>query len=208
MPKRSVIGPYLQFGEKLGRILRQISPKRCEKLAINYSGKVNEVETNPVSRAILKGFLEEAGGSEVNQVNVTALAKSLGLKVLETKENATGEFTDLVEVRATSGEHSYSVAGTFVGSSPRIVRINDLLVEARPQGVLLILEHNDVPGIVGQVGTTLGDHSINIANMSLSRDHVGGEALTVLNLDSEPSEQAKSALLAKQDIRTVKVITV
>ncbi len=71
----AVIAPYLAFGEKLGRFLRQVAPKRCEMLSINYSGKVNEFETSPISRYILKGFLEEAGGGEVNPVNVTSLAQ-------------------------------------------------------------------------------------------------------------------------------------
>src|SRR6202011_476641 len=182
----AIIGPYLTFGEQLGRFLRQIGPKRCESLSINYSGKVNEHETSPISRYVLKGFLEEAGGQEVNAVNVTSFAKTLGLKTSETKENVIGEFSDLVEVQAAAGHEIVSVAGTFIGASPRLVRINGRHIEARPVGVLLLLENNDVPGIVGQIGTVLGDHRVNIANMSLSRDHAGGEALTVLNLDTAP----------------------
>ncbi|MBV9674328.1 MAG: phosphoglycerate dehydrogenase, partial [Verrucomicrobia bacterium] len=144
-----VIGPYLDFGEKLGRFLRQIAPRRTDNLVINYSGKVNDVETAPVSRYVLKGFLQEAGGPEVNAVNATTLAKTLGLKTLETKDNAVGEFTDLVELEASGGGEKASVAGTFIGSSSRIVRINGRHVEALPSGVLLLLENNDVPGIVG-----------------------------------------------------------
>jgi D-3-phosphoglycerate dehydrogenase / 2-oxoglutarate reductase len=202
----AIIGPYLDFGEKLGRLLRQLAPRRCELLRINYSGKVNEVETTPISRYVLKGFLEEAGGQEVNQVNVTSLAQTLGLKVIETKESVTGEFTDLVEIEASDGSTTVSVAGTFIGSSPRIVRVNDRLVEARPVGVLLVLENRDVPGIVGQIGTLLGEHQVNIANMSLSRDHVGGEALTVLNLDSPPGEEIIEAILSNPNIKSARVV--
>ena len=201
-----VIRPYLDFGEKLGRFLRQVAPKRCETLAINYSGKVNDVETSPISRYVLRGFLEEAGGQEVNPVNVTSLAQILGLKTIETKEGATGEFTDLVELEASGQGETVSVAGTFIGSSPRIVRINGRHVEARPKGVLLLLENNDVPGIVGQIGTVLGTHGVNIANMSLSRDHRGGEVLTVLNLDSAPDEPMLAAILANTNIKTARVV--
>ena len=74
----AVIAPYLAFGEKLGRFLRQVAPKRCEMLSINYSGKVNEFETSPISRYILKGFLEEAGGGDVNPVNATSLRQDAG----------------------------------------------------------------------------------------------------------------------------------
>jgi D-3-phosphoglycerate dehydrogenase len=96
----AVIAPYLAFGEKLGRFLRQVGPKRCETLSINYSGKVNDFETSPISRYVLKGFLEEAGGGEVNAVNVASLANTLGLRTVETKNSVIGEFTDLVELQA------------------------------------------------------------------------------------------------------------
>jgi D-3-phosphoglycerate dehydrogenase len=202
----AVIAPYLAFGEKLGRFLRQVAPKRCEMLAINYSGKVNEFETSPISRYILKGFLEEAGGGEVNPVNATSLASTLGLKIVETKDSAAGEFTDLVDLVAVGHGETVSVAGTFIGSSPRIVRINGRHVEARSVGVLLLLENHDVPGIVGQIGTVLGAHAVNIANMSLSRDHRGGEVLTVLNLDSVPDETILESILANPNIRSAKVV--
>jgi D-3-phosphoglycerate dehydrogenase / 2-oxoglutarate reductase len=202
----ALVRPYLDFGRKLGKFLRQIAPKRCDELAINYSGRVNDVETTPISRSLLRGFLEEAGGQDVNEVNVTALAQTLGLKVVETRETATGEFADLVEAQARSGSERVSVAGTFIGASPRIVMVNHRHVEARPKGVLLILENQDVPGIVGQIGTLLGSSQINIANMSLSRDHVGGEALTVLNLDSSPSTDVLDAILKNPSIKSAKVV--
>ncbi len=202
----AVIAPYLAFGEKLGRFLRQVAPKRCEMLSINYSGKVNEFETSPISRYILKGFLEEAGGGEVNPVNATSLAATLGLKTIETKDSAAGEFTDLVDLQAVGHGETVSVAGTFIGSSPRIIRINGRHVEARSVGVLLLLENHDVPGIVGQIGTVLGAHSVNIANMSLSRDHRGGEVLTVLNLDSVPDETIIESLLTNPNIKSARVV--
>ncbi|MBV8141195.1 MAG: phosphoglycerate dehydrogenase [Verrucomicrobia bacterium] len=202
----AVVAPYLAFGEKLGRFLRQVAPKRCETLSINYSGKVNEFETSPISRYILKGFLEEAGGGEVNPVNATSFAQILGLKIVETKDSASGEFTDLVDLQADGDGETVSVAGTFIGASPRIVRINGRHVEARSVGVLLLLENHDVPGIVGQIGTILGAHAVNIANMSLSRDHRGGEVLTVLNLDSVPDETIIESILANPNIRSARVV--
>jgi len=202
----AVIAPYLAFGEKLGRFLRQVAPRRCETLSINYSGRVNDFETSPISRYILKGFLEEAGGGEVNPVNATSLAKTLGLKTIETKDSAAGEFTDLVDLQAVGHGETVSVAGTCIGASPRIVRINGRHVEARSVGVLLLLENHDVPGIVGQIGTVLGAHAVNIANMSLSRDHRGGEVLTVLNLDSVPDETIIESILANPNIRSAKVV--
>src|ERR1700738_3462439 len=86
----AVVGPHLRFGEKLGRFLSQIAPHRVETLNINYSGKVNEVDTTTITRAVLKGFLQMAGGIEINEVNAPAFAESLGLKITQTRLSAAG----------------------------------------------------------------------------------------------------------------------
>src|SRR5207248_5765753 len=98
----SIIGPHLRFGEKLGRFLSQVAPRRVDELKINYSGKVNEMDTAPITRAVLKGFLQNAGGADVNEVNAPAFAESLGLKVTETRLSAAGDYTDLVELSAAA----------------------------------------------------------------------------------------------------------
>src|SRR5262249_42039963 len=130
----SIIGPHLRFGEKLGQFLSQIAPRRAEQLNINYSGKVNEVDTTAITRAILKGFLQCAGGNEVNEVNAPALAEALGLKINETRLSAVGDYTDLLELSATAEGKTVSVGGAFFGATPRIVSVNTRPVEARPHG--------------------------------------------------------------------------
>jgi D-3-phosphoglycerate dehydrogenase / 2-oxoglutarate reductase len=202
----AIIGPHLRFGEKLGKFLSQIAPKRAESLNINYSGKVKEVDTTAVTRAVLKGFLQVAGGSEVNEVNALAFAETLGLKVSESRLSAPGDYTDMLEISAVGEGKSVSVGGAFFGATPRIVSINSRLVEARPQGVVLVLENTDRPGMVGRIGTLLGQHGVNIATMSLSRNQAGGTALTVLNLDTAPSEQLLSDIRAGEDIHSAQVI--
>ncbi|HEX4086341.1 MAG TPA: phosphoglycerate dehydrogenase [Chthoniobacteraceae bacterium] len=202
----AIIGPYLALGEKMGRLLSQLAPKRCETLNINYSGKVAEVDTAAVSRAVLRGFLFAACGREVNQVNAPALAANLGIKVTESRISAPGEFTDLIEISAGGDGNTASIAGTFFGATPRLVKINNRYVEARPEGVLLLLENRDRPGIVGMLGSMLGEDRVNIAGMSLSRNQEGGEALTILNLDTPPSEAVLKKLLAEEDIRSASVI--
>jgi D-3-phosphoglycerate dehydrogenase len=204
---RALIGPHLELGAKLGLFLSQFAPKRCDKLTITYSGRINELDTVPVSRAVLKGFLASAGGAEVNEVNAPSLAENLGLKVCETRESTAGDFAEMIEVAATSGGESASVAGTFFGSSPRIVKINGGFVEARPSGVLLLLENRDRPGMVGHYGTLMGRHNVNIASMSLSRNEAGGRALVVLNLDNAPGEAVLKDVLAVEDVYSAKVIT-
>ncbi|MDQ3627199.1 MAG: phosphoglycerate dehydrogenase [Verrucomicrobiota bacterium] len=202
----AIIGPHLRFGEKLGRFLSQLAPKRAEHLNINYSGKVNEVDTTAITRSVLKGFLQNAGGTDINDVNAPAFAASLGLKITETRLSAAGDYTDLLELSVASEGQTVSVAGAFFGATPRIVDINSRPVEARPHGVVLVLENTDRPGIVGRIGTLLGDHGVNIATMSLSRNEAGGTALTVLNLDTAPDDELLDRIRTSEDIRSAQVI--
>ena len=202
----AIIGPHLRFGEKLGRFLSQLASKRVETLNINYSGKVNEVDTTAITRSILKGFLQIAGGSEVNEVNAPSFAKTLGLEVSESRLSAPGDYTDMLELSAAGEGKTVSVGGAFFGVTPRIISINSRPVEARPHGVVLVLENTDRPGMVGRVGTLLGGHGVNIATMSLSRNQAGGTALTVLNLDTTPSEKLLTEIRASEDIHSAQVI--
>jgi len=202
----AIIGPHLRFGEKLGRFLSQLASKRVETLNINYSGKVNEVDTTAITRSILKGFLQIAGGNEVNEVNAPSFAKTLGLEVSESRLSAPGDYTDMLELSAAGEGKTVSVGGAFFGVTPRIISINSRPVEARPHGVVLVLENTDRPGMVGRVGTLLGGHGVNIATMSLSRNQAGGTALTVLNLDTAPSEKLLREIRASEDIHSAQVI--
>src|SRR5438270_72194 len=202
----AVVGPHLRFGEKLGRFLFQLAPKRVESLNINYSGKVNEVDTTAITRSVLKGFLQGSGGSEINEVNAPAFAESLGVKITESRLSAAGDYTDLLELSAVAEGKTVSVAGAFFGATPRIVNVNSRHVEARPHGVVLVLENTDRPGIVGRIGTLLGDYGVNIATMSLSRNQAGGTALTVLNLDTTPDEMLLTKIRNSDDIKSAQVI--
>jgi D-3-phosphoglycerate dehydrogenase / 2-oxoglutarate reductase len=202
----AIVGPHLRFGEKLGRFLSQVSPKRVENLHINYSGKVNEVDTTAITRSILKGFLHLAGGDDVNEVNAPAFAETLGMKVTESRLSAPGDYTDLLELSAVAEGKTVAVAGAFFGATPRIVSINNRPVEARPHGVVLVLENSDRPGMVGRIGTLLGAHGVNIATMSLSRNQAGGRALTVLNLDTAPPVELLEEIAASDDIHSAQVV--
>jgi len=108
-------------------------------------------------------------------------------------------------VVATAGDEEVSAAGTFFAGHPRLVRFNGLSVEANTEGVLFFLENRDRPGIVGWIGTILGRHRVNIANMSLCRSERGGMALTVLQLDSAPPEPAMEEIRKEQDVASVRL---
>jgi D-3-phosphoglycerate dehydrogenase len=159
---------------------------------------------------MLKGFLEGAGGKDVNQVNVRVMAKGLGLVVEEIKSNEETDFNEWIHVAVYSGgEKVVSAGGTTFGarSQPRIVRLNSRTVEIVPEGVLFIMNNNDRPGIVGHVGTLMGKHNVNIASMTLNRDKVGGQALTILNVDTAPPKSLIEEIEKDPDISNVRIVT-
>ena len=160
----------------------------------------------PITRAVLKGFLTVAFGTQVNTINAPSLAESLGMKINESRLNTPGDYTECIEVSTGSDGETASVSGAFFGVTPRIVKINDYTAEAKPDGALLILENLDRPGMVGFYGTLMGSHQINIAGMSLSRNKAGGRALVVLNLDTAPDEKVLKEILSVEDIYSARVI--
>jgi D-3-phosphoglycerate dehydrogenase / 2-oxoglutarate reductase len=185
----SEIGPFLRFGEILGRLISQLAPQRAEFLRVNYSGNLGTLDTTLVSRGVLKGYLEKAlGADQVNLINAVSSAESLGLRFTESRLPEQTEFTDLIEVQVGNAEHTAVIAGSFFGGDPRIVKINGRRVEAKPEGTLLLIENDDRPGMIGAYGTILGKNKVNIANMSLSRNVEGGTALTLLSLDTSPGD--------------------
>ena len=202
----AVVKPYLALGDKLGRFIAQLAPKRNDSIEITYGGGAKELPMDSITRSILAGFLKSAGGDDVNLVNVRAMAAALGLEVREIKSSEQTDFNEWLHVAAFSGDVKTSAGGSFFGHTPRIVRVNSRPVEATPEGILLVLENEDVPGIVGRLGTLLGSHKVNIAGMSLSRTEAGGRALTVLNLDTAPDQKLLDELLAIPNIHTARVI--
>ncbi|MCD6339243.1 MAG: phosphoglycerate dehydrogenase [Verrucomicrobia bacterium] len=205
---RERLGPYLKLGETLGVTLAQLAPKRTERLAITYGGASAELPQDAITRAVLKGFLQTAGGMDANFVNVRALAESLGLLVDEVRSSEEIDFHEWIHVKAEAGDRRATIAGTLFGARqlPRIVRLGDMPVEIVPEGTLMLLRNTDRPGMVGHIGGILGRHKVNIASMSLHRDRAGGNALTVLNLDNPPPEEAIRELSEDPDISKVRVV--
>ncbi|MDR0533148.1 MAG: phosphoglycerate dehydrogenase [Verrucomicrobiales bacterium] len=198
--------PYIELGDQLGRILAQLAPTRCESLTVNFTGKIAEMDTTAIRRSVLKGFIKQAIGPDVNEVNAPHFAQNLGLKFSETKMDEPGEYSEQISVVVTAGKEKFEVAGTVFGNSTRLVSINGQSLEAKPEGVLFVMENTDRPGIVGFVGSILGKHQVNIASMSLSRASIGSKALSVLNLDSMPSEAAISEIKQDSNITSIKLI--
>ena len=204
------VKPYLVLGEKLGKLLAQLGSPHIDKLHITFGGKARELPNiDPVTRAILMGFLSRASVKDLNNVNVRGVASTLGLTVEEKRSSEPVTFNEWLHVQAFNGaEKVISAGGTFFGSpeNPRIVRLFSQPVEIVPNGVVLLMRNKDRPGIVGHIGTLLAKHKVNIASMSLSRDVAGGQAFTVLNLDNEPSAEVLKELQKDGDISNVNVV--
>jgi D-3-phosphoglycerate dehydrogenase len=204
------VKPYLPLGEALGKLLAQLSPPGADRIYVTYGGHAQQLPNiDPVTRAVVRGFLSGGNLKDVNNVNVRSIAQSLGITVEEKKSDEPVTFNEWVHVQIFSGEKKLiSAGGTFFGSpnNPRIVRLFSQPVEIPVSGILMLLNNKDKPGIVGYLGTLLGKHKVNIASMSLSRDTVGGSALTVLSLDSAPPQALLDELQKDSDITNVKII--
>ncbi len=206
-----LVKPYLVLGEKIGRLLGQLSTGPADRLHITFGGKAQELpQTDPVTRAILRGFLSTSAVKDINNINVRSAAAALGIAVEEKKSEEPVTFNEWLHVQVYNGGIKViSAGGTFFGSpnNPRIVRLFSLPVEIPIAGTLLLIRNHDRPGIVGHLGTVLGNHGVNIANMSLCRDAAGGQALTVLHLDSTPPQAALDELARDPAITSARVVT-
>ncbi|QYM80542.1 phosphoglycerate dehydrogenase [Horticoccus luteus] len=204
-----VLGPYLDLGAKLGTLVQQIGPQQIASLRITYWGRIVDLDSNAITRAIQQGFLRRISGESVNFVNSPVMLERLGVKVEVIKSGENSSYTELIHVEALAADGSrHSAAGTLIGKTNqrRIVAINERGVEVDASGKLLLIENRDQPGMIGYVGTLLGKDGVNIANMSLSRQEAGQTALMVINLDSEPSAAARAELKNHAAIKLAKFV--
>ena len=179
------IQPYIHLAEKLGMLLAQLAESHVSTVKVTYIGDVTHHETSPITMALLKGLLEPMVGETVNYVNASLIAAERGIKVVEAKSSQTEEFAQLIAVEVQGEKVQVSAQGTLLTKKdPRIVRINRFFVDAAPSGYMLFIENQDRPGLIGGIGTILGEAGINIAGMTFGRATPGGDAITVLNVDN------------------------
>ena len=180
-----VLQPYRDLCGRLGRFLSALGPGSYDEVLLEYAGSVNEYPTRPLTSAFLKGLLEGKLSDPINPVNALILAREAGIRVQETRAGESRDFTALITATLRGPAGARSAAGTLFGKrDPRLTRIDEFQIDAMPQGAMLIVSNDDRPGMVGRIGTLLGDAGVNIAYMSLGRDRSGGRAIAVLNLDS------------------------
>ena len=192
------VEPYIELADTAGRIAVQLLDERVGDVEIHYQGDIAERDVELVTASALRGVF----GSleyEVNAVNAPRIAEDRGVEVTESKTRQADDFQSLVTVTVGDGTDEMAVCGTlFADDDPRIVRIDGYRVDARPYGQALVARNRDEPGVIGFVGSVLGQADVNIAGMFNARETSGGEALTVYNLDNPVPEDVLAELLADE----------
>ena len=198
------IEPYIGLAETAGKVAAGLFDGRIERVEVAYAGDIAEEDVELVTASAQKGAFEPLEW-QVNAVNAARVAEERGVKVTETKTRQAADFQSLLTVTVGNGEDELAVSGTlFTGEEPRLVSIDGFRVDAVPQGQLLVARNYDEPGVIGFIGTVLGEHDVNIAGMYNARETDGGEALTVYSLDHEVPASGLSALTDDERITEVR----
>jgi D-3-phosphoglycerate dehydrogenase len=201
------LGPYITLGEKLGSFQGQTLKGAIEEIAVEYSGEVVDYDVAPITIACIKGILDQLLDQYVNFVNAPFVAKERGIKVVEVKSSRAIDFASSVTIKVKTKEKEFLVEGALFGKKePRIVRIDRFFLDAVPEGYLLVLHNKDKPGVIGNVGTLLGENNINIARLHLGRQTSGGEAVSVWNIDTPLSKGVTEKLLKLPNIISAKLV--
>jgi D-3-phosphoglycerate dehydrogenase / 2-oxoglutarate reductase len=200
-----VLGPYISLAEKLGSLQTQIiGSATIEEVGIEYSGGLFEMDVAPITTALQMGMLQPALGDMVNFVNAPLFFSERGIRLTETRTSGHDAFSNLLTVRVRTGSGVRVLSGTVAGSQQRLVMIDDYHCSATPEGPMLLVFNNDAPGMIGLVGTLLGKHRINIADMGVGRIGEEGQAVMMVNCDTPVSRAVLDELAMQENINTVR----
>ena len=204
-----LLRPYMLLAEKLASLLAQLCRGRFEQFKLQYSGQLQEHPVSPISVAALTGLLRPILGEDVNYVNAPLLARERNLQVVESKQSSPGDYNSSIRLQISTDRESHSISGTIFGKNdPRVVELDEVPLEAVPQGYILVLSNQDTPGVVGKIGRAMGELGINIGGMQLGRKKKGGQALSLINVDSPLPQETLEKLCRMPeilDIRQVKI---
>ncbi len=199
--------PFIEIAETAGKIAAQLLEGRVEDIEISYEGEIVEEDVEYITASALKGIFEPVKW-QVNAVNAQQIAEERSVDVTESKTRQAEDFQSLITVSVSDNENEIAVDGTlFAGGDPRIVRIDGYRVDAIPHGKMVVTRNADTPGVIGFIGSVLGEHDVNIAGMFNARETIGGEALTVYNIDGDLSDSAKDDLECHDSIIDIDYIT-
>lgn len=201
---------YLGLSYRLGLLSSQMIRGQSLKSAdIDFRGDAAAKNTRLLKSVFTTGLLEGALDTSVNLVNASSVAQERGISITESASGDCENFASLISVRLQTDQREFSASGTIFGNQfQRLVRLGRYPLEAFLDGVLLIYRHRDVPGLIGYVGTILGRNDVNIANMALGRqtNEAGGDSVAVLNLDSEPSQEALDEILEHNEVTGIEIV--
>ena len=202
-----ILGPYLELAEKIGSFHAQIVEGQISAIKIHYNGTLFQKEdVTPVTVALQKGLLAPVLAN-VNYVNAPFLIKQRGISVTETKSESDANFANSVAITVTTDKGDAVIEGTAFGKKDiRIVRIDQLHINVRPTGYILLIYNSDQPGMIGLMGTILGEHNINIADMTVGRSRLWEVAVTLINVDSPVPRHVLQTIASQKKIDFVKQV--
>jgi D-3-phosphoglycerate dehydrogenase / 2-oxoglutarate reductase len=191
-----VLGPYIPLAAKLGRLAMELAAGAAERIELAYFGGLSEYDTRLLTVSALNGAFQGRTEQPVNYVNAPVVAAERGVEVAEERRAAARDFTNLLRVAVRADGREERVAGTTIGRDDRpwLVSALGYQVEIELAPLMVFFLYDDVPGVIGRVGTLFGEAGVNIANMAVSRTRRGGKALMALTVDSEPPAQLMERL--------------
>ncbi|MGH2693257.1 MAG: phosphoglycerate dehydrogenase [Actinomycetota bacterium] len=204
------VRPYLRLAERLGRLVTGLAGTGVEGLRFEYHGGIAENDTRALTLSGLKGAFSAVVHEPVTFVNAPLMAKERGISVEESKSSQSLDYVNLIEVRATCKDETVSVAGTLVGKrdDERLVRVYGYELDMSFDPIMVFFRYEDRPGIVGIVGSLLGEAGVNIASMQVGRQTQGGEALMGMTVDSPIPEDVLADIVEKAHMRDARLIVV
>jgi D-3-phosphoglycerate dehydrogenase / 2-oxoglutarate reductase len=207
------IAPFIEMAERLGHFLAHATPGNLENIQITYTGRIAAGKTDLIRNAAIAGiFSGTDGGSTANRINAAAIAAERGIRIQEDKkEFTTGGAGSVLKIVLHSSDGDASASATVLhGTSPRLLTYDGIDIEAPLHGTLVSIRNHDVPGVVGRIGTILGEHSVNIANFALGRAHSTqshrvpqGQALAVVQIDVPNAASATAAIEALRKVEAI-----
>lgn len=201
--------PYLPLAAKMGSLQGQLAEGPLSSVELVYAGQLGEEDSRLLTRAFLKGLLSPILDEPVNLVNAAIVAQARGLRVVESHSRDPEDYVSLITSRVVTDSEERTIAGALFGrSEARIVRVDDYRVDFEPSGHMLVSMHIDQPGMIGKVGSILGEHNMNIAGMHVGRRQAGpgGLSVMVLALDSTVPEDVMQQILQVDGIETAKLV--
>jgi D-3-phosphoglycerate dehydrogenase / 2-oxoglutarate reductase len=200
--------PYLNLTEKLASFLAQMIDGQLKRITLTYAGEVCEFPTGLLTTAAVKGLMSFMLSDTINYVNAGFMAKERGIEVRETTTQEAQDFTSTISVAIETDKWQREIIGTLIGRKrePYVVSVFGYHTDFVPEGILLVFTHTDEPGIVGRMGTLLGDAHVNIAALHMGRRELGGDAVSILNLDAEVPAPLLAKLSQAAKIKDMKLV--